>query len=173
MNLSRYTKRALTGGLIAAIIAGMGFFFIGNLSEYEAKKLIKSSVPGVNMLCNTVVLASATILALLLTLLGLSSGSNLTLKNDHYRQVKLLAKWDASLFISAIILFQLTNIPLTEADNVPKDWYNTVYWGTLVLSSMLSGGIVTVILMLYRTIANIVDIVGLGKQDHPLIDDKD
>jgi RsiW-degrading membrane proteinase PrsW (M82 family) len=90
MNISTYTKRAITGGVISAMIAGMGFFLIGNLSQYEAKSLIKSSVPGVNMLCNTIVLASATIMALLLTVLGLSSKTDSRLKNDHYQQVKRL-----------------------------------------------------------------------------------
>lgn len=173
IKINQSTKRAIIGGIISAVFAGAGYFFIGTLSEYEAQQLIKSSVPGVNMLCNTVVLASATIMALLLTLLSLSSGSDSKLNTTHYRQVKLLGKWDASLFITAIIFFQITNIPIVEADNVPTDWYNTIYWSTLVLSSILVGGIVTVILMLYSTIKAMVDILGYGKTDHPLIASED
>lgn len=173
IKINQSSKRAIIGGIVSAVFAGTGYFFIGNISEYEAKQLIQSSIPGVNMLCNTVVLASATIMALLLTLLGLSSGSDSKLNTTHYRQVKILGKWDASLFITAIIFFQVTNIPIVEADNVPTDWYNTMYWATLVLSSILVGGIVTVILMLYSTIKAMVDILGYGKTDHPLIATED
>ena len=80
---------------------------MGNISGYEAKKLITSSLPGINMLCNTIVLASATILALLLTLLGISSGSKSKLKREHYTQVMAIAKLDTVLFVIAIILFQI------------------------------------------------------------------
>ena len=67
MKLSRYTKRAILGGLIALTVIGIGTFMLGRLSGYEARELIKSSIGGLNTLCNTIALASATILALMLT----------------------------------------------------------------------------------------------------------
>ncbi len=169
IKLSKYNKRALYGGLIAAIITGTGVFLLGNISGYEAKKLITSSLPGINMLCNTIVLASATILALLLTLLGISSGSKSELKKGHYTQVMAIAKLDTILFVVAIILFQVFNIPITESEELPTAWYSTIYWATLFLSSLLSGGMVSVILMLYNTVINMIKIVGLGEKDHPLV----
>ena len=165
-------KRPLYGGLIATIFTGLGAFLLGNVSGYEAKQLISTSLSGINMLCNTVVLASATILALLLTLLGISTGTESKLKKDHYIQVLTIAKFDTFLFIGALILFQLFNIPITEADNLPTSWYTTIYWTTLFFSSVLSGMMITVILMLYTTVTNIIHIVGLGK-DHYLVSDKE
>ncbi|SRX54571.1 hypothetical protein [Aequorivita sp. CIP111184] len=167
--LSKYNQRSLYGGLIAAIITGTGVFLLGNVSGYEAKNLITSSLPGINMLCNTIALASATILALLLTLLGLSSGSSSKLKKEHYLQVMTIAKLDTILFVVSIILFQVFNIPITESDELPTTWYSSIYWATLFLSSLLSGGIVSVILMLYNTVINMIKIVGLGEKDHPLV----
>lgn len=169
IKLSKYNQRALYGGLIAAIITGTGVFLLGNISGYEAKKLITSSLPGINMLCNTIVLASATILALLLTLLAISSGSKSKLKKGHYTQVMGIAKLDTILFVIAIILFQVFNIPITESEELPTKWYSTIYWATLFLSSLLSGGMVSVILMLYNTVINMIKIVGLGEKDHPLV----
>ena len=161
------------GGLVAAIIVAVAIYFLGNISGYEAKDLIKTSLPGINMLCNTVILASATILALLLTLLGISSGSGTKLQEGHYYQVLFIAKMDTILFVAAIILFQVFNIPITEADNLPLDWYAYLYWSTLMFSSLLSGGLVCVILLLYLTINNIIKIVGLDKKDHDMIYDDD
>ncbi len=169
IQLTDYNRRALYGGIIATLFTASGVFALGSISEYEARQLIKSSVPGFTMLCNTVVLASATILALLLTLLGISSGSKSKLKKNHYKQVLLIAKLDAILFIMAIAFFQFSNIPITEAENLPNSWYANIYWTTLAVSSLLSGGLVSIILMLYSTVRNIILIVGLDKEDHPLI----
>ncbi|PVW16254.1 hypothetical protein [Marixanthomonas spongiae] len=165
-------KRPLYGGLIATLFTGLGVFLLGNVSGYEAKQLISTSLSGINMLCNTIVLASATILALLLTLLGISTGTKSKLKNAHYQQVLSIAKFDTILFVGALLLFQLFNIPITEAENVPTAWYDIIYWTTLLFSSILSGMMITVILMLYTTVTNIIHIVGLGK-DHYLLSDEE
>jgi len=166
-------KKAISGGLIATIIIGMGAFLLGNISGYEAKKLLESSMQGLNMLCNTIVLASATILALLLTLLGISTGTDARLKNRHYKQVLNIAKFDTVLFISALVMFQFFNIPITEADRVEVSWYKYIYWGTLFASSIISGMMVTTILLLYRTVTNIIAIFGLGMSDHFMLADDD
>ena len=167
--LSQYNKRALFGGLFAAIITGLGAFSLGNLSGYEAKELIKSSLPGINMLCNTIVLASATILALLLTLLSVSSSTKSKLNKNHYKHVLLIAKIDTIVFVVAMIVFQLLNLPVTEAENVPNNWYTYFYYISLGLSSILSGGLITVVLMLFNAVSSIIKIVGLGIKDHPLL----
>ncbi|WP_299226254.1 hypothetical protein [uncultured Psychroserpens sp.] len=156
-------KRAIYGGMITFMFIALGIFLLGNISGYEAKNLLKASLSGINMLCNTIVLASATILALLLTLLGISTGTESKLKDSHYLEVMNIAKIDTVLFIVTLIMFQMFNIPIVESDQVPTNWYRTIYWVTLFMSSLLSGGMVVVILMLYNTITNIIKIVGLGK----------
>lgn len=166
-------KRAILGGAISAFIIGLGVFLLGNISGYEAKNLLNASLPGINMLCNTVILASATILALLLTLLGISSGVKSNLKDQHYFEVLNIAKIDTALFVGVLILFQLFNIPITEAENVQTAWFKIIYWATLLASSMISGAMVVVILMLYNTVKNIIYIVGLGKKEHYLIRNPD
>jgi hypothetical protein len=169
VKLTQYNRRALYGGIISSIIMGLGAYFVGNISGYEAKVLIKSSLPGINTLCNTIALASATILALLLTLLSVSSSTKSKLTEEHYAHVLLIAKIDTTVFILAIIFFQLLNIPITEADNVPSTWYTTIYYVSLALSSLLSGGLISVVLMLFNAISSIIKIVGLEIKDHPLI----
>lgn len=168
--LTTYNKRALYGGIIAAVIVGLGVFLLGNLSGYEAKVLLKTSLPGINTLSNTIVLASATILALLLTLLSVSSTSDSQLKDDHYKQVLLIAKIDTGVFIVALICFQLFNIPITETNTVPASWFSSIYFTTLGISSLLSGALISVAIMLYNAIVNMIKIVGLGQKDNPLVD---
>lgn len=174
MNLSKYTKRAFVGGLISMVVILLGTILLGRLSGYEAKELIKNSVGGMNTLCNTIALASATILALLLTLLGVSSTSKSKLKKDHYHHILQIAKLDTIVFIAAVIAFLLFNLPITESDNVPPSWFSTLYYMSLTVSSILSASLIVVVLMLYNTVVNIVKIVGLGMTDHPLaVSEKD
>ena len=173
LKLTKANKRAIAGGAIAAVIIGLGAYLLGNVSGYEAKALIKSSVPGFNTLCNTIVLASATILALLLTLLSVSSGTKSKLTEEHYTHVLLIAKIDTIVFVVSMITFQLLNIPITEADNVPNNWYAIIYYVSLGMAAILSGGLISVVLMLYNAVSSIIKIVGLGITDHPLIIQED
>lgn len=168
MNVSTYTKRATLGGFIALGVIGLGTFLLGHLSGYEAKLLIESSISGLNSLSNTIVKASATILALMLTLLGLSSSTSSTLKQDHYIQIMLIAKLVTIVLIASLLFFLLFNLPVTESENIPENWFKTIYYITIGVSAVLSSALIVVILMLYNTIINIIKIVGLGMTDHPL-----
>jgi len=169
MNLSRYTKRAIFGGILSLGIIGLGTYMLGHLSGYEAKVLIKASLSGLNTLCNTIVLASATILALMLTLLGVSSDTNSRLKDDHYKHILQIAKLDTVIFVASLLFFLIFNLPVTESDNIPSEWFSIIYYITLGVSTVLSSALVVVVLMLYNTIVNIITIVGLGIEDHPLV----
>lgn len=173
MNLSHYTKRAILGGVIALGVVTLGTFLMGHLSGYEAKILIRSSITGLNTLCNTIVLASATILALMLTLLGVSSSTSSTLKKDHYLHIIQLAKLDTVIFVVSLLFFLLFNLPVTESENIPENWFTIIYYITLGVTAVLSSALVVVVLMLYNTIINIIKIVGLGMTDHPLAKSKD
>ncbi len=169
MKISNYTKRALIGGVLSLGIIGLGTFLLGHLSGYEAKQLIKASISGLNTLCNTIVLASATILALMLTLLGVSTGTSSQLKKDHYHHIMRIAKVDTTIFVAALLSFLLLNLPVTESENIPNHWFDIIYYISLGISTVLSSALIVVVLMLYSTIVNIIKIVGLGLDDHPLI----
>ena len=170
MKITRYTKRAVLGGVISLFIILLGTLLLGELSGYEAKVLITKSLSGINTLCNTIALASATILALLLTVLSLSSNSKAKLKKDHYLHVLQIAKLDTVVFIASVVSFLLLNLPITESDTVPNNWFNFIYYISLAISSILTSGLIVVVLMLYNTIVNIIKIIGLGMNDHPLAD---
>ena len=162
-------KRPILGGLATTVFVGLGVFSLGNISGYEAMSLLEASMSGLNMLCNTIILAATTILALLLTLLGISSSADNNLKKDHYHQVLSIAKFDVILIVGALVMFQFFNIPIIESEGVPTSWFDIIYWTTLIISSILCGMMIIVVLMLYTTVTNIIAIVGL-KSDHSLLD---
>ncbi|NNC83594.1 MAG: hypothetical protein HKN79_08450 [Flavobacteriales bacterium] len=171
--LNTYHKRAITGGVISLVIILAGAFVTGELSGYEAKQLINASVAGLNTLCNTIVLASATILALLLTLVSVSNKADSKLDDHYYKHVLTLARVDTVVFISAMITFMFFNIPLTESDNVPSNWFSTIYYTSLVVSSVLSAALIVVVIMLFNTVSQIIRIVGLGEEESEFLKSED
>ena len=162
-------KRAIFGGVVSTLVMGSGTFILGHVSGYKAMELLQNSLSGINMLCNTVILGSTTILALMLTLLSLSTSSNSNLKKRHYQNVLLIAKSDTILLVAAVITFLVLNLPISESQEVENNWYAIIYYTSLGMASILGGGLIAVVTMLYGTVANIIRIVGLQQEDHPLL----
>ncbi len=163
-------KRAIAGGVVSTIIMGIGTYILGEVSGYKAKELLSTSLAGINMLCNTVILGSSTILALMLPLLSLSMGSNSRLTKAHYGNVLMIAKFDTILIIVSVITFLMLNLPITESEEVPSTWFSSIYYVSLAMAAILGGGFVAVVTMLYETISNVIEIVGLGVKDHPMVE---
>lgn len=171
MNL--ITKRAITGGIVSTIVMATGALILGEISGYQARDLLSSSLSSINMLCNTIILGSSTILALMLTLLSLSRAAKSSLSKAHYAHVLTIAKVDTLLIIVAIITFLLLNLPITQTRSVPESWFSVIYYISLGMASILGGAFIAVVTMLYGTIANVIHIVGFGETDHPLVNSND
>jgi hypothetical protein len=166
-------KRAIVGGAVSTLVMGTGTFILGEVSGYRAMDLLSTSLSGINMLCNTVILASSTILALMLTLLSISRSANSRLTEKHYRNVLHIAKYDTILIIVATITFLMLNLPIIESKEVPENWYVAIYYTSLGMASILGGGLIAIVTMLYGTITSIILIVGLKITDHPLVDNEE
>ncbi|RKS53097.1 hypothetical protein BC962_1343 [Gillisia mitskevichiae] len=163
-------KRAIVGGVVSTIIMGIGTYILGEMSGYKAKELLSTSLSGINMLCNTVILGSSTILALMLPLLSLSTGSNSRLTKVHYSHVLTIAKFVTILIIVSVITFLMLNLPITESEEVPSSWFTIIYYISLGMASILGGGFIAIVTMLYETISNVILIVGFGVKDHPMVE---
>lgn len=171
--MSIIVKRAILGGAISAVIMWVGTFILGEVSGYEAKALLSSSLSGVNMLCNTIILGSSTILALMLTLISLSRSAESRLSKAHYAHVLMVARTDTILIIATVITFLLLNLPITESKQLPASWFSIIYYVSLGMAAILGGAFITVITLLYGTIENVIQIIGFRRTDHPLVEKDD
>jgi hypothetical protein len=116
-------------------------------------------------LCSGVMTASATTLALMLTLLSLSANASSKLKRDHYERVRQIALLDAVAFIAATFVLLCLNIPVEQADNVDASWYDVLYYAFLGASAVLGGLLVVIVLMLYNTVKYMILVVGPADTD--------
>ncbi len=166
----------LVGGVIALVVTFGGAWIVGETSGAEARSLLRGMLPTTRFLCSGVMTASATTLALMLTLLSLSANASSKLKRAHYERIRQIALLDAVAFIAATCVLLFLNIPVEQADNIPASWYTVLYYGFLGASAAIGGLLVVIVLMLYKTVEYMIRVVGPGDiEDFDLVEapDKD
>lgn len=159
----------IIGGSAITLIGLTVAILIGEINTYEAKHFMHEQQNNINMLCNTIILSSATILALLFTVLGLSTGTEITLKKAFYSRIKQVALFDTLCFVITMCVFLSLNFPVEKAGDIPTIYYQVIYYVTAVSASLIGGMIVSVILLLYYTINDLIHILGFGSE-HPMAD---
>lgn len=168
-------RRAAIGGALAAVVTLIGAWMVGQTSGAEARVLLETSLTTTRSFCGTLTLALGNILALMLTLLSLSATSDIDLKWAHYQRVKQIA-WVVSVsVIGATLIYLLLNVPLVQSDAASepaKPGYATLYYTTLALSSLLAGTFISIVLMLYSTVRDIIRVIGPTKFDHLIRSEK-
>ena len=152
----------LTGGFLAVGVTAFGAWATGRASGFEAQALLMGMLPTTRFLCSGVMTASATTLALMLTLLSVSANAGSTLKKTHYERVQHIALLSAIAFSLATAVLLLLNIPVEHADNVTTGWYKVLYYGFLSASAVVGGLLVVIVLMLYNTVRYMAAVIGPG-----------
>lgn len=163
-------RKAVLGGALAAMVSIVGSWAVGRVHGSEGLVLLETIIPTTRFLCSSVMTASATMLALMLTLLGLSTGASERFHPAHYKRVRQIALVDAIAFVAATVFLLLLGIPLEESDNLKVSWYSTAYYIVLVASSLLGGLLITAVLMLYDALRDIIRVFGLKGEDDPILE---
>lgn len=157
-------------GLVVALAIASAAVVLGNVGDTEARRLLEAIIPTSRLFCSSILTVSATILALMLTMIGLGHNADRNLAADHYHRIIKIALYDAILFSLAAVMFVLHCVPVYESDSLPPWWYPTIYYGVLVASSLLAGGAVSIVTLLYLAVKDVVEVVALGNTDHPYSD---
>lgn len=162
---------AFAGGLVTVSVGAVAFV-MGHLGDAEARRLLEAIIPTSRLFCSSLLTVSATILALMLTLIGLGSRTDLNLADAHYHRILKIAFYDSLLFGAAAVMFVLHCVPVYESDALPGWWYPSIYYGIVVLTSILAGGAVAIIALLYLAVVDLVEVIGLEVEDHYLTVDQ-
>jgi hypothetical protein len=144
---------------VAGGVALAGMLLVNVGSGSEARFLLEAMMPSVRFLCSAVMTASATILALMLTLISFSSAQERRLKRAHYDRVRQIAFVDTATFAAAIIFLLIISVPLAEAAEIPAGWYSVVYYVTVVYAAALGGALIAIVLMLYQAITDLIGVI--------------
>lgn len=154
---------ALVGGGVAALILGAVVASVGLVGSFQGLNLLQSVLPTVRFFAATVVTAGATVLALMLTLIGITFSSSWEFKGVHYERIKTISIMATAAIIVATVLLLSLGIPLEEADGLRR-WYNIVYYTVTAVAAALGGLLIAIMVMLASTISGLVAI------GHPEVD---
>ena len=163
---------ATVGGVTAALAMTAALVGAGLANGDSARLMVEAAMPSVRFLASAVMTVSATTLALMLTLLGLSSDIDGDLKKGHFQRVRQIALVDVAAFVVATVLLVIVVVPVNEASPVPDGWFIGVYYAVSVASALLGGGLIAVILLLFAAIRDLI-IVLSPSDDNPLVDSDD
>ena len=148
--------RALVGGAVAAGIMSALLLVVGQVSAWKAEVLLNATLPTTRFLCSSVMTVSATILALMLTVIGISRGTERPIQANFYRRIQQIALLDVITFVASTILLLGLVVPFGEELEMPQGWYVTIYYVVTIGSTLIGGLLVAVVLMLYGAVHDVV-----------------
>lgn len=155
--------RALVGGAVAAAVMGALLFVVGHVSAWKAEALLEATLPTTRFLCSSVMTVSATILALMLTVIGISRGTDHPIRPDFYHRIQQVALLDVITFVASTVLLLGLVVPFGEDLEMPQGWYVTIYYVVTASSALVGGLLIAVVLMLYGAVHDIVMLFWKGE----------
>lgn len=154
------SKKALYGGLLAGAIALGGQWLVGQVyNGYEARQLLEAVASSSLYLGSSIVTASATIIALMLTMLSMTNQTDSDFGAVFYKRIQQIARLSTIALSAGILLLLFLSIPLQESDQVPADWFRSIYYVLITFVAGLSGLAVGIVLMLLSAINSLIDVV--------------
>ncbi len=157
-----------TAGLVVAAAIGLVTAILGHFSDAEARRLVEATIPTSRLFCSTLMTVGATILALMLTMIGVGSSTDAQLSDTHYHRILKISFYDTLLFGLAAMTFIFHCVPVYESDSLPDWWYTSIYYTLLTMVSALGGGAVAITSLLYFAVKDMVQVIGLGASGHHL-----
>ena len=153
----RHTRYVVAGGFAATLIAGMQWVFNGIVwNDAQALDLLQSIQQPSLYYGAAVATSAATILALMLTLLGLTGRSDTRFDRQVYESIQRVGLLSSITFCIAILLLLVLALPIGEFETLPDNFYPVVYNLIAGLNAALAGVLISAILMLYSTIGQVL-----------------
>ena len=150
-------RNATLLALFVAMLGGLGLWAEGSIySATEAIDMINALSSSALYLGTAIAGSSGTILALMLTLLGIVKRMDNDLDIDVYRRINLVGILSAISLIGAVLLLLLLCLPIGEYDKIPNLWYTTLYRILFLLVIALSAVLVATIAILYGTVRALI-----------------
>ncbi len=133
---------------IAVVVTALVVFTTGQIyGVQEAKNLLISVQKTSLYYGSTIAGASATVLALMLTMLNLTSNRDDPDK-ESYTRLHAISTFCVLSFIGAVLLLLAISFPVVDFEKVPRDWYAFIYYVLCVWNGVLSALMISTILIL-------------------------
>lgn len=148
---------AIAGGGIFAIALLGTALGVGRIGDFQALSIIEAVLPTARFLASASITAGAAVLALLLTLLGLSLTAEITFDPRLYKRARYITALSTALIVIAVAVLLLTTVPLREVEGL-SGFYDIFYYFLAASTSLLGGVVVTVGLMISATLLGLIEL---------------
>ena len=145
------------GGLITALALFGGVIGVGRIGDFEALRIIEAVLPTTRFLASTAIAASVTVLALLLTLIGLSLTSDMTFHPRLYKRARIITILSVAVLVLATALLLAVTMPIGEVENLSR-FYDWAYYVLAAVTAVLGGMTVTIGLMISATLLGLIEL---------------
>ena len=154
------SRRALYGGIIAGAVALGGQWMLGSIySGYEARQFLETMSSSALYFGSAIVTAAATILALMLTILSLTSQTEDDFDKVFFLRIERIGKLATIALMGGIVLLLFLSIPVKEADKVPSYWFTIIYYVLMMFLAFLAGILISIVLMLQNAIGSLINVI--------------
>ncbi len=157
-DLDRDTLRqALVGGAVATLVMAVGVLTVGlsGISE-DARSLLETTIPVAQGLFTTAMITSSTTLALMLTMLGMTSDQSV--KSGFYGQIRQAATLAVGVFSVSTVLVLVLVIPFGEG-GTSSTVYTVLYYVITGVGTLVGGTLVAVMITLHGAVRNLIGLV--------------
>lgn len=138
---------------ITAFIVIAQPFLVGSIyGSAKAIDLLKGLQSSSLYFGSAITTASATVLALMLTLLSMTKKSENDFDQSVYRSIEIVGLISTATFIGAILLLLCLSLPVGKFDNIPQGWFRGLYYTLSTLNGLLSGLMTAGVLILFDTV---------------------
>lgn len=159
---------ACFAGLFSVALAVGVRVSIGTVySGHEARQLLSSLVDGGLYLASTTTTASATILALMLTVLGFVRRVDEDFDTAWFSQIRWVSILAATDFGLSAVTLLLMSVPVSESNEIPQWWNVALYYTTSAMTVIITGLTVSLVVMLLTAIVGIIDRVAPAASESP------
>lgn len=150
----------LTGSFMTGLVVLMSRLALGRYySDIEARQLLDAMTESALFLNAAITTGSATIIALMLTLLGLTRHVHDNFQRAFHDRVRTIA-WLATVsLLGALIVLVTMTIPVVESEAISASWYRGLWWTFSGAIALVSGLFVSVVLTLLVTIIGAVNVL--------------
>lgn len=143
---------------ITALVAIVQPVFSGQIySKAEALDLLEGLQNASLYFGSATATASATILALMLTLLSMTSQVDTQFDRSTYSGIRLIGLISTMTFVGSMLLLLSLSFPVGEFEKVPTQWFRALYYILSALNGFLAGLMIVGVLVLFETISLLIN----------------
>ena len=158
--MTKTLRRALTAGAVTAGVMAAATLAIGLADSGDGRNLLEATLPVAQSLFTTGMIVSATTIALMLTMLGMTSDEHID--SDFYDQIELAAMIAVGVFsVSTVVVIGLA-IPFREAVSAGT-LYTVLFYVIMGIGALVGGALVSVMVTLLGAIRSLIGLVDEGR----------